>query len=199
MAVGDVSRLTVVGRFQEQNIVNTFHYHHDRQTTEESTILKTLIDLWDTALTAAWSARHSDDYKLVGLKAFKHSGASKVPGFKRKDVFGDVAGIPHSAFVSRVITLYTDSDNHRRRGRLQLSGGENLQFDEGDGSVLNAEVTLMQTLADLILETVEGVDDDFSLCIPSTDVLPLEFVTSVRARGTPGIIRSRRIKGYFIG
>ena len=199
MALGDVSRLTVVGKFQEQNIVNTFHYKHVTQATSEQQVLKELCDMWATDHQVAWLARHSDDYTLVGLKAFKDDGAAKVPGFKRIDAFGSIAGIPHSAFVSRVITLYTDSTNHRRRGRLQLSGGDNAHFNVNDSSVVAAEVVLMQALADLLLPNMSAGGDEFALCIPATDVLPLEEITAVRARSTPGVIRSRRIKGYFIG
>ncbi|MCK5319090.1 MAG: hypothetical protein KAJ55_14350 [Anaerolineales bacterium] len=192
MAIDDVSRLTVVGRFQEQNIVNTFHYQHTAQVTDDDEILKDLIDAWDTALKAAWVLRCSDDYVLVGIKAFKQAGTPKVPAFKRLDEFGSIAGTPHSAFVSRVITLYTGSTNHRRRGRIQLSGGDIGHFNENDGSVLAAEVVLMQTLANALLATITSGSDEFNLCIPATDELPFEPIVAVRARNTPGIIRSRR-------
>ena len=72
-------------------------------------------------------------------------------------------------------------------------------FSIADNSVLAAEVTLMQNLANDLLTELSGPQDDFVLCIPDTDTNPVEEIVAVRARNTPGIIRSRRIKGYFIG
>lgn len=199
MAVGDVSRLSIVGRFQQQNIVNTLHYKHTVQASEEDHVLSALIDAWTTYIQTPWLARHSDDYTLIGVKAFKHSGEAKVPAFSRIEEYGAIAGVPYSAFVSRVITLYTNSANHRRRGRVQLSGGEANHFQELDGAIVAAEVVLMQVLADLLIVELSDIADDFQLCLPDTDTLPLEPIIAARARNTPGVIRSRRIKGYFIG
>ncbi len=199
MAVGDVSRLSVVGRFQQQNVVNTFHYKHVVQVANEDEVLQELIDAWEVSIKAAWLARHSDAYALIGIKAFRQAGEPKVPAFSRIETYGDVVGEVYSAFVSRVITLYTDSSYHRRRGRVQLSGGDAAHFNQTDGAVTVAEVALMQTLANLLEALLTGDDDNFQLCIPATPQLPLEDIVAARARNTPGIIRSRRIKGYFIG
>lgn len=199
MAIGDVSRLAVVGWFQDQNIVNTFHYKHTVQASDENDVLQELCQTWQTAIETAWLDRHADVYSIAGLKAFKHSGESKVPGHLPMGGNGNVVGTPHSSFVSRVITLYTASANHRRRGRIQISGAVNAHFDQITGAVLAAEVVLMQALADVIIQPLIGPSDEWELCIPDTVALPLELVTAVRARGTPGIIRSRRIKSFFIG
>ena len=199
MAVGDVSRLVIVGWFQDQNIVNTLHYKHTVQASEEKEVLQELCLQWQAAHETKWLNRHSDVYSLVGYKAFKHSGAGKVPGHVLAGVVGNVAGTANSSFVSRNITLYTDSANHRRRGRIQISGSITTDFDEVTGAVLAAQVVLMQTLGDDILAGLTGPSDEWELCIPDTATLPVETVTAVRARATPGIIRSRRIKSMFIG
>jgi hypothetical protein len=199
MAVNDVSRLVVVGWFQDQNIVNTFHYKHTVQASEEREVLQELCLQWQAANTIAWLARHSDAYSFVGIKAFRHTGAGKVPGHLLIGELGAIDGTANSSFVSRNITLYTDSANHRRRGRIQISGSITADFDEITGAVLAAQVVLMQALANTLLDPLTGPDDTWELCIPPTDADPTEVITAARARATPGVIRSRRIKSMFIG
>jgi len=199
MAAGDVSRLSIVGRFQAQNICNTLHYYHSAQTLDEDIILERLVAAWDTNIKTAWVTRHSDDYNLVGITAFKQAGEPKVPAFRRLEAPGLVTGTPQPALLSRVITLYTESTNHRRRGRVQLSGSELLQFNEDDGAVADAEIVLMRVLADLLMEPLVDTLEEFKLCIPANLTEPYELVTAVRARSTPGVMRSRRVKGYSIG
>jgi hypothetical protein len=199
MAEGDISVLRIVGRFQSQNIVNTIHYFHDNQTTADSGILEVITGAWDDQIKGLWLARHSDAYTLIGLKAFRNSGGPKIPSFLLVGDPGGVTGTPILSFASRIVTFYTESFNHRRRGRIQLSGGEAAMFNEDDGAVDATEVGLMQTLGELIIDPLVQGGDTFNACLPAVDQLPLEIFTGALARSTPGVIRSRRVKRFFIG
>ena len=75
MAVDDVVVLRAVGRYQSQNVVNTMHYKITAQTSTELAILASLTLAWDTDIRLEWLARHSDEYTLIGLKAFRVTGA----------------------------------------------------------------------------------------------------------------------------
>jgi hypothetical protein len=199
MATADTCVMRICGRFQEQNIVNTLHYFIWNQTSDEQSVLAALNALWVLDIQAAWLARHSDAYELIGIKSFRVDGVPKVPGFRPIGAAGLVTGSAVLSFASRVITFYTSSSNYRRRGRLQLSGGESLMFSLDDGSVVSDELDLLDVLGDLLREPLVQGDEEFHLCIPPTDVLPVEDVIATKARVTPGVMRSRRVKNFFIG
>lgn len=165
----------------------------------EAEVLASLTAGWIAAVKALWLARHSDAYELIGLKAFRAFGAAKLPAFVAVGEAGGVTGTPVLSFASRVITLYTESENYRRRGRVQLSGGESAMFDEVDGSVDATELGLVQILGDELIVTLQPAGGDFQLCLPPTAQLPFEDIVGVLARPTPGVIRSRRVKRFYIG
>jgi hypothetical protein len=199
MATGDVSVLRLIGRYQEQNIVNTLHYFHAEQVSSEIDVLDSLVTGWEVSHDATWVARHCDSYTLIGIKAFRTTGDPKVPFGTRLDHAGTVVGTEELSSVGRTITFYTNSANHRRHGRLMLSGGTNDMFVDSDGSVDTIEGVAMQALGDELLAELFSGGDEFKLCIPPTDTLPYEIITAARARSTPASIRSRRIKRFYIG
>lgn len=199
MAVDDIVTLRLVGRYQAQNIVNTLHYRITVQVTDQLDILAALVTEWSSTLVALWLARCSDAYELIGLKAFRKTGDPMVPAYLQIGTAGDViaAGLPSS--VGRVITLYTDSANYRRRGRIQMSGTCTDMLNTTDGAVTDVERDLVQDLATDLHALVEAPQDSFQMCIPPTDVLPYEDVTAVRARTTPSLTKSRRVRNFLIG
>lgn len=199
MAEGDIVSLRVVGRYEQQNIVNTLHYQVVSQAEAEQDVLDLLCTIWDGQISGIWVARHSDGYTLVGVKAFNHTGVAKRPGFLAIGDAGTVVAnlmLPHTC---RTITLYTDSANHRRRGRVMLSGSVDSMFDSTDGSVTAVERIALEVLGDLLMAILSSNGNSFQLCIPPTDVLPEEVITSTRGRVTPSVVTTRRIRQFLIG
>ena len=199
MAVDDICVLRIVGRYQQQNIVNTLHLQIEAQVSSEQEILDQLVIGWDTAFRNAWLAAHIDTYELIGLKAFRVDGAAKVPAYSNIGQNGTVTGDEVPSNVCRTITLYTASTNHRRRGRVMLSGSAQAMFNASDGSVTVAEVGVLQTIGNLIDAGFSMDSDDFVFCLPATDTLPIELVTKSLARVTPSAVKSRRVSQYLIG
>lgn len=199
MAATDVSLIRIVGRYQQQNIVNTLHYQHYAQTSTEEDVLEDFITAWSTANETAWLACHIDSYELIGYKAFRVTGAAKIPAYENRAQNGTVAGEEVPSNVCRTVTLYTASANHRRRGRVMLSGSEASMFNITDGSVTVAAVAILQTLGDLLDTRVETGGDAFDLCLPATATLPVELVTKSVGRVTPSAVKSRRVSQYLIG
>lgn len=199
MAVDDVSTVRVIGRYQSQNIVNTLHYKHTAQDTDEEAILAVLCAAWEAELKTNWLAAHIDTYDLVGLRSFRQAGAPKIPAIRTITGSGAIDDAELPAYVCRTITLYTASTNHRRRGRVMLSGSGQAMFNAADGGVASANLVILQTLgATLELPIVLG-DDAFQLVLPSTDVLPVEPVIATAARPTPSSVTTRRIRQYLVG
>lgn len=199
MAVADTVLVRVVGRFQSQNIVNTFHYEVESQASEQKNLLQNLAILWDTVNGAAWLARMSDAYDLIGTKAFMADGDSVPPGIAPINLSGDVAGDPQESYVCRVVTLYTGNPNHRVRGRVMMSGGAESMFDDTDGSVTDAEVTALGALATLFATDLTGGGDTFTPALYSKAQQRTEPVLKAAARKTPALIRSRRVRQFLIG
>lgn len=199
MAVDDIIGIQIHGRYQMQNIVNTIHYKITEQGSTEEHILQNTVDNWHFQNTAGWLARHIDTYSLMGLKAFSVTGDNKRPGIAHIDDPGVVTGTEVPSPVCRVITLYTDSDNYRRRGRVMLSGSETLQFMDADGSVTPAEIVLLQVLGVLLIADVEGGGDIVQPGLKPTELLPFEPFVSQLGRKTPSLIRSRRVRSFGIG
>ena len=203
MADGDVIGIRIVGRFQGQNIVSTMHYEITHQTITDHQILQIFSDAWSAKFSAAWLLRHIDSYELIGLKAFSLTGGNKVPGRTIVETAGGVIGVETPSPLCRVITLYTDSDNHWRRGRVQLSGSADDMFNDADGAVSEAEITALGTLADLLIDGVESDEETFAPCLPAGTGVGgpylLEPITAALVRRTPACIRSRRVKGFAIG
>lgn len=199
MAIDDIVGVHVVGRYQAQNIVNTLHYKIVGQTVTDHQILDLLCQAWDNTITAAWLARHIDSYELVGLRAFSKSGDNKRPGILAIGDPGVVTGVECPSPVCRVITMYTDSANYRRHGRLQLSGCDTLMFNDADGAVTTTEITALGTLADLLIDTLVQDEESFAPVLPPSGELLVEPITAVLVRKTPSLIRSRRVRGFSIG
>lgn len=199
MAVDDIVGLHIVGRYQAQNIVNTLHFRVVGQTVTEHELLQLLCVAWDAAMNSLWLGAHIDTYELVGIRGFSKSGDNKRPGILAVGDPGTVVGVEVPSSVCRVITMYTDSDNYRRHGRVMLSGCDTTMFNDADGAVTAAEIAALSSLADALLDTVTSDDESWSPVIPPTDVLPFEAITGVLVRKTPALIRSRRVRGFSIG
>lgn len=199
MSVSDVSVIRVVGRYQQQNCVSSLHYRHTAQSSSEEDILANFILAWSSDVEAAWLAAHIDTYELVGYKAFRVSGAAKVPAYMNRGVNGTVTGDEVPSNICRTITLYTASTNHRRRGRVMLSGSEAAMFLPSDGSLTTSTVALLQAIGDLLDNGHSMAGDTFELVLPATDALPVEAVTKSMGRVTPSALKSRRVKQYLIG
>lgn len=199
MAVDDVCVIRAVGRYQQQNIVNTLHVQITEQVSSELGILDQLLDSFDTEIRTAWLACHIDTYELIGLKAFRVTGAAKVPAYTNIGANGTVTGDEVPSNVCRTITLYSDSTNHRRRGRLMFSGSAMFMFNDTDGSVSTAAVALLQAVGDILDAGFSIAGDVFKVVLPATDTLPVVDVVKCRGRVTPSAVKSRRVRQYLIG
>ena len=199
MADQDVSVLRIVGRYQQQNCVSSLHYIHDAQVASEQDILAALILEWSTTNEIAWLAAHIDTYELVGYKAFRVTGAAKVPAYMNRGTSGAVTGDEVPSNICRTITLYTASANHRRRGRVMLSGSEGTMFLTTDGSLTTAAVALLQTIGDLLDTPLDDGNNEWSLVLPAAGANPVEQVVKSLGRVTPSALKSRRVKQYLIG
>lgn len=199
MAMGDIVSLRVVGRYQSQNIVNTLHYRVSLQGADEESVLEQLVDTWDDDVQPAWCSNHIDTYTLIGLKAFNHTGAAKVPAFRVLGVPGGVTGDKVPSPVCRTITLYTQSANYRRRGRVMLSGSEAAMFMATDGAVTNAQIVILQTMATLLFAPLAGAADTFQLCLPAGAAGGSEDIVAALPRVTPSLISSRRVNQFLVG
>jgi hypothetical protein len=199
MAENDEIGVQIHGRYQDQNIVNVMHYKITAQAASEADILYTLALAWESLHGTTWLSRHLDTYSLMGVKLFSISGANKRPGIQHIDEPGLVTGTEEPAALCRVVTLYTGSDNYRRRGRIMLSGSEILQFNDDDGGVTNAEIILMEALGTALLAPVTSGANTMIPGLRHTAALPFEPYTSALGRKTPALIRSRRVRGFAIG
>lgn len=199
MAVNDVSVLRIVGRYQQQNCVSSLHYRHTLQGDDEIDVLEAFITEWATAVETAWLAAHIDTYELIGYKAFRVSGAAKVPAYQNRGMNGTVTGNEVPSNVCRTITFFTASANHRRRGRVMLSGSEMFMFNDTDGALSTAAVALLQAIGDLLDTDIADGTNTFELVLPATDALPVEPVIKCLGRVTPSALKSRRVKQYLIG
>ena len=199
MATDDIIQLRIVGRYQQQNIVNTLHYQISQQSSSDLDILGNFITDWGTALEIAFLACHIDTYELIGYKAFRVDGTAKTPAYENRGQNGTVVGDEVPSNVCRTITLYTASANHRRRGRLMLSGSEAGMFNLTDGSVTVAAVAILQTLGDLLSATLEETADTYNLVLPASGANPIIEVNAAVGRVTPSAVKSRRVSQYLIG
>ena len=199
MAVGDVGVLRVVGRFQDQNVVNSIHYEMTEQLSADLVIWEVMAGIWVSDISTAWLARHVVEYELIGVKMFTAKGLAKPPGYIPDGSPGIVVGDPQEAFVCRTLTLYTDEGNPHVRGRVQLSGGAESMFDDTDGSVTTAEVTALDTLALLLLDGLDNAGDVAKIVLWNATLLTTADVVAVKPRITPSVVRSRRVRQFHIG
>lgn len=197
--VGDVCIMRIVGRFQLQNIVNTMHYEVTVQVDDDAVLWGEFLNDWKDANQAAWIARHSDAYTLIGAKAFTVKGDNKPPGDNLEGVAGGVAGDPQEAYVCRTITLYSDNVSSRVRGRVMLSGGAESMFDDTDGSVTDTEVTALNPLALLLRTEVVGASNSYKPVLFDPVLDTTSDLIQAIPRKTPSLIRSRRTKRFLIG
>lgn len=199
MATGDIVTLRAVGRYQDQNIVNTFHYEITDQQAGETEILDTLLTAWENTVEPDWLTAHSTAYTLVGLKAFNHTGAAKTPAFRSVGFLGSRSGTPAANFVCRTITMYTASAKHRRRGRFMLSGTITEDIDANDGSLTDAAIAVLDALGAVLDGAIMHDLNTFVPGIPPTAVDPFEPFTDYKGRETPSSVTSRRIRQFSIG
>lgn len=199
MAATDVCILKIVGRYQEQNIVNTLHYQITTQASEDTEVLEHLIQAWYGANETAWLARHSDQYELIGYKAFKKTGSAKTPSYVPRGNSGAVVGDEQPAAICRTITLYTADAKFRRRGRIMLSGSVADMFNDTDGAVTSTEMSLLATLGGYFLGTISDSGDEFRCVIPAAGEDGVQPVIDTKGRATPSIVRSRRVRNFHIG
>lgn len=199
MAIDDVAVLRLVGKYMEQNIVNTMHYKVTSQEGGDASLWQQLCDEWLATFETPWLARHIDAYELVGVKAFTVKGNTRPPGETTVGNAGVVVDDPVFAFVCRTITFYSDSPNPRRRGRLMLSGGGDLMFTASRGAVAAGEIALLTTLGEALLGEVTSADNTYVPVLYQK--LPETVTTLLAAKGrvTPATIRSRRIRKFLIG
>lgn len=199
MAVDDIVSLRVVGRYQAQNIVNTFHYQIGDQGESEQAVLQSLLLAWISTVQTVWIAAHSTVYELVGIKGFNHTGAAKTPAFTAIGENGGRSGTPCPSLVCRTITLYTASAKHRRRGRAMLSGSITEDFNVADGSVNAGGRGVMDNLGTKLDDTMINGAEAFIPCIPPTAVDPVEAIIDFKSRVTPSSVTTRRIRQFLIG
>lgn len=199
MAIDDIAVLRIVGNYQSQNIVNTMHYVVTDQIGGDATLWQQLCDDWISTYETEWLARHIDTYELVGIKAFTVKGSSHPPGETTVGNFGTVIGDPVFAFVCRTITLYGDSGNPRRRGRLMLSGGEDAQFTASRGAVSAGEVIALTTLGTSLLEAVVAGDNTYTPVLYQKLPETVTGLVIAKGRVTPASVRSRRVRKFSIG
>ena len=199
MAVDDIAVLRLVGRYQDQNIVNTMHYLVTEQTTSDLQLWLDLINGWYTAHNVLWLGEFIDEFIWVGLKAFTARGDTKPPGERTIGNAGTVAENPAPAFVCRTITLYSSSPNPRVRGRIMLSGSSEIMFDDADGAVVAGQLITMQALGDDLIEEVVENDNHYQPCLYNKATDTVSLLVAAKARTTPSVVRSRRIKRMLIG
>jgi hypothetical protein len=199
MPVGDIAVLRAVGRYQDQNIVNTMHYEVEIQSSDDIDLWQQLADDWASAISTLWLGRHIDAYSLVGVKVFTAKGNPHPPGFTQVDGIGTVVGTGSGALLGRTITLYTDDPSPAARGRVQLSGGTTDMFDPDTGQVVPAEITLLNALGALLTQIINEQDNEYKLVVFRK--LPERIANIVLAKGriTPSVIRSRRARVFTIG
>lgn len=199
MPVDDVAVMRIVGRFQDQNIVNTLHYKIVDQTGAPETQWQELCVDWESQNLAVWLTNHVDTYTLVGLKVFTSDGQTRPPGFLSVDSPGTVVGISNDALVCRTITLYTADPNPRRRGRLMLSGGTTSMFDADTGRVTASTVTDLDALGASLLDVITGVNNNYQLVLWNKLLVLASEIIRAAGRVTPSVVRSRRAKQFTIG
>lgn len=199
MPVGDIAVVRIIGRFQDQNIVNTMHYRVTIQGGDDVDLWDQLAVEWETTNSPLWLARMSDEYELQGIKAFTVKGGSVPPGTAIVQVSGDVSGSPQESFVCRTITMYTDNANPRRRGRLMLSGGDESQFNDTDGSVAALEVGLLTVLGTALMADLTSADNTYEVVIFQKSPEVVSLPIKARGRLTPSVLRSRRIQQFMVG
>jgi hypothetical protein len=199
MAQDDIVGIRIIGRYQDQNVVNTMHYVMTEQVEDDHNILQSLAEEWENDHATIWLAIHNVDYELVGLRAFSVTGGNKRPGIVHIGDPGVVTGFGEPACICRAVTLYTDSDNFRRRGRLMLSATTSSTLDTTDGSVNATEVDLLSVFGAAMILPLTFTSNIATPGLAPTDVLPFEPFTAALGRKTPPLIRSRRIKGMLIG
>lgn len=199
MAVGDVATLRIVSRYQDQNVVNTLHYQVVTQTSDEKDILNDLCTAWKTVLESGFTAVLNDQLDVVGYKAFNKAGSATVPGYVSSTGSGGVVATGEPAFVNKTITFYTDSANYRRRGRMMLAGVSQGELEATDGSLSPTALTALAAFGASLLVTLSNGGQEWKLVIPATAALPVEEVTDIRARETPSVNRSRRIRQFLVG
>lgn len=197
MAVGSILRMSVLGVYQDQNIVNTIHVKVIEQQCDEvdlaTKVAGTFIDV-----ETYWLAVHNQYYQYKGTVVVGTAGSSTIPGYYPRDLPGVVAQDPLLSSIARVITLYGAADNAKIRGRLMLSGASQGDIDETDGRV-NISMGL-NTLAALMKQAWTNVQ--FVTVVPviytKSTQLAREVIKAV-PRPTPGVIRSRRIRNFMVG
>lgn len=199
MAVDDIIGIQIHGRYQMQNIVNVMHYEVTEQTSDDHELLGQFCTQWETQHKSGWLARHIDSYSLMGLKGFSITGANKRPGIVHINDPGAIVGEEAPSPICRVVTLYTDSDNYRRRGRIMLSGSADAHFNDADGAVTDVELAAMVILGEALILPMTFSGNTTQPGLRPQGILTFEQFTAAQSRRTPACIRSRRVRGFSIG
>lgn len=199
MAVGDICVLRVLGEYQNQNIVNTLHYRIVTEGSQPEDRLDALCSAWSSALQSIWIAAHIDTYILAATQANLVKGNAIPPGEFLIAAAGLVSGVPSPAINCRTITLYSDSNNHRRRGRVMLSGSDDGDFDPDTGIVVVGAMTLMQAIGDELLEAITPTGDEWVLVLYEKATDTVSDVIKAKARPTMSVVTSRRGRPFNFG
>lgn len=199
MPVGDIAVLRIIGRYQDQNIVNTMHYRVTSQAGGDDDLWDQLCVEWELTNGPLWLARMGGTYELQGVKAFTVKGDAVPPGTAIIQTTGDLTGDPQESYVCRTITFYTDNANPRRRGRLMLSGGVESLFNDLDGSVASVEVGLLTILGTAFMVDLTSTDNTYEMVIFQKNPEVISIPIKARGRLTPAVLRSRRIKQFIVG
>lgn len=199
MAVGDVAVLRVLGTYQNQNIVNTLHYRIITEGSTPQSRLDSLCQQWSTDLQAVWIAAHIDTYELSATQANLVKGNAIPPGEFLIAAAGTVSGVPSPAVNCRTITLYSDSSNHRRRGRVMLSGSDDGDFAAGTGIVVSGAMILMQAIGDALLDSIEPTGDEWALVLYDKATDTTSDIIKAKARPTMSVVTSRRGRPFDFG
>jgi hypothetical protein len=82
---------------------------------------------------------------------------------------------------------------------MMLSGGTESMFDDTDGSVTPTEIGALSVLIGLLIDPLESGGDKFQLVLYNKTLDVISSLTAIKARVTPSVLRSRRIRQFLIG
>lgn len=204
MAVGDYLMMKVIGRVQQQNIVNSLCWEISEQASTDAQICAGLAVDFETEVKTVWQLAHSDDYMLVGIKVYSLTGDPKIPGQNVVEEQGSVVGDLLPAYVCRTITLYPSDVDMKHRGRIMLSGTVVGMLDAADGGLTSAAIILLDNIADVLLAGIGSGGDSYDLRIWGKDdeeppAPAAHAIARADGRRTPSSVTSRRIRELLIG
>jgi len=201
MAAGDILEMRVHGICQTQNIVNLHHFEVTAYNGAKKNQAQDLVDAWFANLRDVWLEAHSEDYKLMGVRADagKVDDPPLVPGYTASDLAGTIEEATYSSAICRVITLYADEAQPTHRNRLMLSGTPSQALAAATGNVTAVHLNLLeQWCLDYFIE-FQGIDGEYKQCCFSVNTKTKYDLLASKPRSTPALIRSRRPREYSVG